>query len=231
MSGLRIGTGEYPGGAVTDLRGPTSGSDERVYRGGSWDSDAWSCRSPYRGSNRPDFSSISITPPGFDGGHSDLGFRLLREEGAAHTVPATVRPTGRIAGLVTDETCDGLIGATIIASGPALNGQVRDVRADREGQYAVLALPPGTYTVAFRLPGFSTLRHEGVEVTTGFTATLNAELPLGVCRTDLYSKRRFFFGLPVELPLTMVPLVLIRASDSGDMPGAGSTSSSGPSTA
>ena len=39
--------GKYPGGNVTDPRGPASGSP-RVFRGGSWDSVAWHCRSAIR---------------------------------------------------------------------------------------------------------------------------------------------------------------------------------------
>jgi hypothetical protein len=33
--------------------------------------------------------------------------------------------------------------------------------------------------VTFTLPGFSSLRHEGIELTTGFTAAVNAELKVG----------------------------------------------------
>jgi hypothetical protein len=35
------------------------------------------------------------------------------------------------------------------------------------------------YTVTFSLPGFGTVRREGVKLTTGFTATVTAELPVG----------------------------------------------------
>ena len=59
--------GDYPGGSVTDLRGPGSGSD-RVIRGGGWSTYARSCRVPDR------FDSS----PGNRG--SILGFRLLRTE-------------------------------------------------------------------------------------------------------------------------------------------------------
>ena len=39
--------GDYPDGAMTDPKGPSSGS-YRVYRGGSWDSSAGFCRSAFR---------------------------------------------------------------------------------------------------------------------------------------------------------------------------------------
>jgi formylglycine-generating enzyme required for sulfatase activity len=44
--------GDYPGGSVTDPRGPATGS-YRVVRGGSWISSARSCRSGYRDDGRP----------------------------------------------------------------------------------------------------------------------------------------------------------------------------------
>ena len=38
---------------------------------------------------------------------------------------------------------------------------------------------PGTYTVTFSLPGFSTVKREGVELNTGFTANIGAEMKVG----------------------------------------------------
>ena len=59
--------GDYPGGFVTDPRGPGSGSS-RVRRGGSWRDLAWDCRAPNRDDILPFFDLDS------------LGFRLLRTE-------------------------------------------------------------------------------------------------------------------------------------------------------
>jgi formylglycine-generating enzyme required for sulfatase activity len=44
--------GTYPGGSVTDPKGPVDGSF-RVLRGGSWSNDARDCRSAYRYGNPP----------------------------------------------------------------------------------------------------------------------------------------------------------------------------------
>ena len=44
--------GDYPSDSVTDPEGPLSGS-ARVDRGGSWDSNAWLCRSASRGGDSP----------------------------------------------------------------------------------------------------------------------------------------------------------------------------------
>ncbi len=57
--------GDYPSGSVRDPAGPGSGSD-RVYRGGSWFSIAWDCRSANRDRGDPGYA-INI-----------LGLRLAR---------------------------------------------------------------------------------------------------------------------------------------------------------
>jgi hypothetical protein len=84
-----------------------------------------------------------------------------------------------IAGLVTDSSGAVLPGVTVEASSPVLIEKVRTVVTDGTGQYRIVDLRPGVYTVTFTLPGFSTVRREGVELTVGFTAAINAELGAG----------------------------------------------------
>ena len=50
---------------------------------------------------------------------------------------------------------------------------------DGTGQYRFVDLRPGLYTLTFTLPGFGTVRREGVELTGSFTATVSAELRVG----------------------------------------------------
>ena len=38
---------------------------------------------------------------------------------------------------------------------------------------------PGTYTVTFTLPGFSTVKREGIEVSANFTSNIDAEMRVG----------------------------------------------------
>src|SRR5262245_20553393 len=87
---------------------------------------------------------------------------------------------GAIAGVVRDASGAVMPGVTVEAASPALIEKVRSVVTDKQGLYQIVELRPGLYTVTFTLPGFSTFRHEGVELTTGFTATVNAELKVGV---------------------------------------------------
>ena len=51
--------------------------------------------------------------------------------------------------------------------------------ADEQGRYNITDLVPGTYAVTFRLHGFNTVRREGITLTSGFTATVNADLQVG----------------------------------------------------
>src|SRR5262245_44760293 len=87
--------------------------------------------------------------------------------------------TGAIAGTVRDATGAVLPGVTIEAASPALIEKVRTVITDDQGNYKIIDLRPGTYTVTVTLPGFSTFRREGIELSAAFTATVNAELTLG----------------------------------------------------
>ena len=84
-----------------------------------------------------------------------------------------------IGGTVTDATRGVLSGVTVEARSLALIEQVRTAVTDGSGQYQIIALEPGTYSVTFTLPGFSTLVRQGVELSTGFTASVDVELSVG----------------------------------------------------
>ena len=92
---------------------------------------------------------------------------------------ATAAHAQTIAGVVKDDTGAVMPGVTVEASSPALIEKVRTAITDGTGQYKVVSLSPGTYTVTFTLPGFSTVRREGIELSTDFTASINAELKVG----------------------------------------------------
>jgi hypothetical protein len=57
--------------------------------------------------------------------------------------------------------------------------KVRTVVTDGSGQYQLVALPPGEYTLSFTLTGFSVVRREGIQLTAAVTATINADLRVG----------------------------------------------------
>ena len=76
-------------------------------------------------------------------------FLLVAEMAFAQT------SAGSIAGTVRDTTGAVLPGVTVEASSPALIEKVRTVATDGEGQYKIIELRPGTYTVTFTLRGFN----------------------------------------------------------------------------
>jgi hypothetical protein len=87
--------------------------------------------------------------------------------------------TGAIAGVVKDSSGAVLPGVTVEASSPALIEKVRIVTTDGAGLYRIVDLPPGVYTTTFSLPGFSTVKRDGIELTVAFTANINADLRVG----------------------------------------------------
>ncbi|MEZ5288922.1 MAG: TonB-dependent receptor [Vicinamibacterales bacterium] len=78
--------------------------------------------------------------------------------------------------MVRDESGAVLPGVTVEVSSPALIEKVRATVTEADGAYRVTELRPGAYAVSFMLPGFATLRQEGIQLTSGFTASINATL-------------------------------------------------------
>ncbi len=100
--------------------------------------------------------------------------------GIAVLVPASASAQdASIAGAVTDSTGGVLPGVTVVASSPALIEGSRTVVTDGAGAYRVVSLRPGTYSVTFTLPGFSTVVREGVELEGSFAAAVDVQLSVG----------------------------------------------------
>ena len=98
--------------------------------------------------------------------------------------PGTALAQATIAGVVRDASGAVLPGVTVEAASPALIEKVRSVVTDEGGQYRIVELRPRTYSVTFTLPGFSTMRREGIELTGFFTATINAD-----CASQRWKRR------------------------------------------
>ena len=95
-------------------------------------------------------------------------------------VPAMARAQGAsIAGVVKDTSGAVLPGVTVEAASPVLIEKTREAVTDGSGQYKIINLLPGTYTVTFTLTGFSTFKREGVEVSGTSTAAINSEMKVG----------------------------------------------------
>jgi hypothetical protein len=109
-----------------------------------------------------------------------IRMRLLTIVGVLLLLPTVAHAqTGSIAGVVKDASGAVIPGVTVEASSPALIEKVRTVVTDEKGEYKIIDLRPGTYAVTFTLTGFSTVKREGVDLTAGFTAPVDAEMKVG----------------------------------------------------
>jgi hypothetical protein len=84
-----------------------------------------------------------------------------------------------ITGVVRDTSGAVLPGVTVEASSDALIEKTRAAVTDGSGLYRIVDLRPGIYDVTFTLPGFSTHKREGIELSADFNATVNADLRVG----------------------------------------------------
>ena len=84
-----------------------------------------------------------------------------------------------IAGAVHDASGAALPDVTVQAESAALIEKVRTSVTDGSGQYRIEDLRPGVYTITFTREGFRPYVREGVQITSAFTASVNAQLALG----------------------------------------------------
>src|SRR6266545_5859412 len=94
-------------------------------------------------------------------------------------LPTAARAQSSFAGVVKDTTGSVLPGVIVEASSPVLIERVRSVTTDSNGAYRIENLRPGTYTITFNLPGFSTVKKDAIELPSNFTSTINADLKVG----------------------------------------------------
>jgi hypothetical protein len=94
-------------------------------------------------------------------------------------VPAVAFAQASITGIVKDASGAVLPGVTVEASSPELIEKTRSAVTDGAGQYRIVDLRAGLYSVTFTLTGFSSVKRDGIELTGSFTATINADMKVG----------------------------------------------------
>src|SRR5881392_4218523 len=94
-------------------------------------------------------------------------------------LPASAFAQATIAGLVRDSSGAVLPGVTVEVASPALIEKVRSAATDSSGQYRIIQLRPDTYSITFTLPGFSTVKREGIKLAGDFVASIDADLRVG----------------------------------------------------
>src|SRR5436189_5999184 len=94
-------------------------------------------------------------------------------------VPGSAYAQATLAGVVKDTSGAVLPGVTVEAASPSLIERTRSAVTDGTGQYQIVDLRPGTYTVTFTLSGFKMVKREGVAVSGAGAITINGELSVG----------------------------------------------------
>src|SRR5688572_4268471 len=94
-------------------------------------------------------------------------------------LPAPVFAQASLTGTVRDGSGGVLPGVTVEASSPALIQKTRTAVTDGSGQYRIVDLVPGTYSLTFTLPGFSSVKRDGIELTGNQTLTIPVDLRVG----------------------------------------------------
>jgi hypothetical protein len=89
--------------------------------------------------------------------------------GCVGLLPAAAFGQGAIGGAVRDTSGGVLPGVTVEAASPVLIERVRTATTDNSGQYLIVDLRPGVYSVTFTLTGFTSVKREGLALSTGVT--------------------------------------------------------------
>jgi len=93
-------------------------------------------------------------------------------------LPATVFAQS-LTGTVHDASGAILPGVTVEASSPALIEKTKSAVTDGTGQYRIIDLRPGTYSLTFTLTGFNTVKRDGVELSGSAVVTIPVEMKVG----------------------------------------------------
>src|SRR6185312_2157615 len=98
---------------------------------------------------------------------------------ACLVIPSAAYAQASITGIAHDTSGAVLPGVTVEAASPVLIEKVRTTQTDGNGRFQLLDLRPGAYVVTFTLPGFSSQRRDGVELSGSGTVVVNADLRVG----------------------------------------------------
>ncbi|MGE3957145.1 MAG: carboxypeptidase regulatory-like domain-containing protein [Vicinamibacterales bacterium] len=104
---------------------------------------------------------------------------------AISLLPMAAHAQSVFTGVVKDTSGAVLPGVTVEAASDALIEKTRSVITDADGGYRLVDLRPGTYSLTFSLEGFSTVRREGIALSSDFTMTINTEMKVGALEETL----------------------------------------------
>src|SRR5215831_19327966 len=84
-----------------------------------------------------------------------------------------------LVGKVTDQSGGAMAGITVTLKSPALQVPQVTTVTGADGDYRILELPPGVYTVKFELAGFQTSARADVHLTTGSAGRVDVVMKIG----------------------------------------------------
>src|SRR5688572_9394294 len=93
-------------------------------------------------------------------------------------IPSVASAQATLTGTVRDNQGGELPGVTVEAASPAMIEKVNTAVTDDSGQYRIVDLRAGVYTLTFTLPGFNTVRRE--EITLSGTTILTIPVTMNV---------------------------------------------------
>ena len=100
-------------------------------------------------------------------------------------LPVSALAQASLTGVVRDSSGAVMPGVTVEAASPALIEKVRSTVTDGAGLYRIVDLRPGTYSLTFSLPGFTTVQREGIQLSGAVTLTIPAEMRVGALQETL----------------------------------------------
>src|SRR5438132_1391951 len=103
---------------------------------------------------------------------------------------AAAAQTGVVTGLVRDQTGGALPGVTIELTAPRVTP--RATATDATGRYRIEQVPPGTYTLSFRLLNFGDQQRRDLAIASGRTVTVDATMALALSADVLVVAKRTF---------------------------------------
>src|SRR6476660_1982678 len=104
---------------------------------------------------------------------------LLIAAACCLAIPTLAKAQASISGVVKDASGAVLPGVTVEAASPALIEKTRQAVSDANGQYRIVDLRPGDYSVTFTLSGFSTIKREGITLQGSMTEPVTVDLRVG----------------------------------------------------
>jgi hypothetical protein len=105
--------------------------------------------------------------------------------GVMALLPSVALAQGALTGTVKDGSGGVLPGVTVEASSPALIEKTRTAVTDGSGQYRIVDLQPGTYSLTFTLPGFTTVKRSNIQLSGSQTLTIPAEMKVGALQETI----------------------------------------------